>query len=66
MLPSYDVPVHVCARSVVDERPPISHKTLADDPALPLIQTETFDSIVTVFFLDTAPVVVEYIEAIAR
>lgn len=30
------------------------------------LQTEEFDAIVTVFFLDTAPVVVEYIEAIAR
>lgn len=29
-------------------------------------QASTFDAIVTVFFLDTAPVVMEYIEAIAR
>lgn len=29
-------------------------------------QASAFDAIVTVFFLDTAPVVMEYIEAIAR
>jgi len=29
-------------------------------------QASVFDAIVTVFFLDTAPVVMEYIEAIAR
>lgn len=35
---------------------------------LPLlaVQVGTFDSIITVFFLDTAPVVIEYIEAISR
>lgn len=34
--------------------------------SLLLNQAAVFDAIVTVFFLDTAPVVMEYIEAIAR
>lgn len=63
-------PCAVCAYSTaVYERPPIVFCTKPwsiDDPAFPLAQTGTFDSIVTVFFLDTAPVVVEYIETIAR